>query len=258
MKSVVRMTALLLLLGSLCQVRGQERLLTNDDIIKLVKAGLSEDVIKATIKSRSNRFDLSPDKLIRLKGAKVPGPIIRLMIERSVRSESGSPAQPLSTDHSDNPLSLNRDGIYYIAGEGPPQRLESITAEVKAGSGLMTGLTFGVKKTKGHAELPGGRAAFQIPEPLPAFYVLPGESSIRNVKLLRLEQKKGKRRFQVYSVSGWGSSDNLDKKQLVQVGYEQVREGVYRLLPERELQPGEYAFVFADVMVWDFGIIRGK
>jgi len=52
--------------------------LTNADVIKMVNAGLSSDIIVTTIKSTpDNKFDTGVDGLIALKEAKVPEEIIK-------------------------------------------------------------------------------------------------------------------------------------------------------------------------------------
>lgn len=55
--------------------------LTDDDILVMVKAGLSVDVVIAKIKTSSCHFDTSPSKLKDLKEAGVPDPVILAMVE---------------------------------------------------------------------------------------------------------------------------------------------------------------------------------
>src|SRR5215813_9365249 len=57
--------------------------LTNDSIIKLVRAGLSEGTIIAMVKTQPGKYSLSADDIIRLKRARVPENIIAAMIEKS-------------------------------------------------------------------------------------------------------------------------------------------------------------------------------
>ncbi len=47
--------------------RYAELALTNADLVKMSQAGLGEDVIIQSVKSRGGRFDLSPDAMIQLK-----------------------------------------------------------------------------------------------------------------------------------------------------------------------------------------------
>lgn len=55
--------------------------LTNASVVKLVRAGFKEKLLIAIIRSRPNRFDLSPDRLIELKRNGVPEKIIMAMLE---------------------------------------------------------------------------------------------------------------------------------------------------------------------------------
>ncbi len=57
--------------------------LTNDDIVRMAKAGLPGDVVIATIRSSSCKFDTSPDALQGLKSAGVPDPVIAEMVRRA-------------------------------------------------------------------------------------------------------------------------------------------------------------------------------
>lgn len=56
--------------------------LTNDDVIKMVRAQLSTEIILTTIESSNAKFDVSPDGLIALKGAGVGDEIIQAMQAR--------------------------------------------------------------------------------------------------------------------------------------------------------------------------------
>ena len=53
--------------------------MTVNDVIKLSKAGLSDDVIIAQIKKRPEPFDLSTDQLVQLKAAHVSDRVIEAM-----------------------------------------------------------------------------------------------------------------------------------------------------------------------------------
>ncbi|QDU41978.1 YMGG-like glycine zipper-containing protein [Symmachiella dynata] len=52
---------------------------TNQDVIRMARGGLSEEVIAGTIRSRGGRFDLSPDALIVLKSEGVGDGVIQAM-----------------------------------------------------------------------------------------------------------------------------------------------------------------------------------
>ncbi len=51
--------------------------LTVDDVVKMSKAGLSDDVVMAEVRKNGRAFDLSPDQLISLKTNKVSDRVIQ-------------------------------------------------------------------------------------------------------------------------------------------------------------------------------------
>lgn len=66
-----------------------KKALTNQDVIELVKAGLSPEVLSAKIKSSACNFDTSPSALKDLKGAGVPDGVILAMVQAPIGSDAG-------------------------------------------------------------------------------------------------------------------------------------------------------------------------
>jgi hypothetical protein len=67
--------AALVFFGILAFVGGRgvaQEVLTNDSVVKMVKAGLPDAVIIQKIRVSERKFDTSADALIKLKGAGVP------------------------------------------------------------------------------------------------------------------------------------------------------------------------------------------
>lgn len=72
-----------------------EEPMTNSDVVKLVKAGLSVGTIQSKIASSATQFDTSTDALVALAKDGVPDEIIRAMIGRQSappRTEAARPA----------------------------------------------------------------------------------------------------------------------------------------------------------------------
>ena len=82
------------------------RVMTNDDIIQLVKLGMSPDIVSAAIKGAGRtEFDVSPSGLTKLKEARVPDPAVVAMIG-------------VGTTLDPNDVATPRDpGIYIDVGE---------------------------------------------------------------------------------------------------------------------------------------------
>jgi hypothetical protein len=70
--------------------------LTNTDVVKMVAAGLSEQIVIAAIRDANKRnFDMSPDALIALKQAGVTEPIIATMLGGQAGAPSARVGQPV-------------------------------------------------------------------------------------------------------------------------------------------------------------------
>lgn len=78
--------------SGLTQSAPLEGVLTNENVIELVKAGLSEGVILAKIKDSTSKFDTSSAGLIALKNGGVSDNLILAMIEAGNRPSTRAPA----------------------------------------------------------------------------------------------------------------------------------------------------------------------
>ena len=73
--------ATLILFSGILEASGPGSRLTNEDIVKMIKAGLGPQIILATIKSQPGAYDVSPNALVALKTAGVSDEIIAALIE---------------------------------------------------------------------------------------------------------------------------------------------------------------------------------
>jgi hypothetical protein len=106
--------------------------MTNAEVIKLVKGGLSNELIVKTIKSRPNQFDLSADGMLDLKNNSVPDNIIEAMM-------SGPSAQAGAPDSASPESKV--DNSFWLYDGDKKIRLEQtkVTSEAKAGIGVAFG-----------------------------------------------------------------------------------------------------------------------
>jgi hypothetical protein len=75
--------AIILSFGSIAMAQSPSTAMTNNAVIKLVRAGFKDKTVIAIIHSRPNRFDLEPDRLIELKRNGVSENIILAMLSQS-------------------------------------------------------------------------------------------------------------------------------------------------------------------------------
>src|ERR1019366_8024661 len=105
------------------------RMMTVDDVIRLSKAGLSDDVIIQQIKKKGQRFDLSTDQLVQLKSASVSERVIQAMIDptkdsRPSPTEKTGPPAPQQADQSSRASSASSTATNNaVAADAPKQNL---------------------------------------------------------------------------------------------------------------------------------------
>lgn len=69
--------------------------LTNKDVVEMIKAGLTADVVVAKIKSSETNFDTTPAALTELKAAGVPDNVILAMVKGPASADAASGAPPV-------------------------------------------------------------------------------------------------------------------------------------------------------------------
>src|SRR6185369_10656932 len=89
--------------------------LTNDQFITMVKAGLSTPIVVNKIRTSKTNFNTSTDELIRLKQAHIPDEIVAAMFDASSHASSVSSsmgAGDVSKADPNDPTSAHEAGIY--------------------------------------------------------------------------------------------------------------------------------------------------
>ena len=181
--------------------------MTNSDVVKLVSAGLSEQVVlAATAQAPSRKFDLAPAALVELKSKGVPDSVIAAMLSvhaPAVRPASMTVSAPPAPPRDPNdPLTPRSSGIYLDTGGSPRlARLQSVDFEGFRTDGTMGNmLTGGVVKGTNNAVFRGGKAPVRT-GPNPVFYFY-GSAPDRSMRLFKLKGKKNERLLVIFE-SGW-------------------------------------------------------
>ncbi len=79
-KQTVLATALTIVLAFALQVSGQSEVLTNADVMRMMEAKLTDDLIVSKIKASTCSCDTSVDAILKLKNAGVSDTVIQAMV----------------------------------------------------------------------------------------------------------------------------------------------------------------------------------
>ena len=154
--SLVVLLALLLV-----TVVGAQETLTNDSVIAMKKAGLSDAVILAKIRSSQSKFDVNTESLVNLKKAGLSDQIIEAMVGHAgpAGAPPGTATAPARAAASTG-MPQGRDSIYHMQGD----KYVELNA---AGAALETNFAF--FQSKSEIVLKGKKAAYRIADRQPVF-----------------------------------------------------------------------------------------
>jgi len=234
-----------------------QEVMTNQTVVEMVKAGLSERVIVAKIRTSPTNFDVRADALIALKKNGVPEKVIEAILSPSASAESSPSGAPPSASAAAVPPAMS------------PARTGPTVFQIIAGKEVEL-MAAGTELQKNRAPysrsnelvLPGNKAKYRTPDRQPVFVITPEPNEM---PLVRLEPGKDDRNLKIGSGSrvpyGGGSSRRgIRGEDMVDVDAERDSRGFYRIRPRAPLAPGEYGFVSTrgggsvGGSVYDFGV----
>ncbi len=229
----------------------QPKVLTNSDIINMVKAGLAESTITLAIEQGHCKFDTSPDQLVNLKNQGVSPAISEAML----RAEKYGPplASPVASAPPTDGISdvtMLAEGAYYKGAKGWT-KLQQLSfsggGATHVGKMLVPGLTPHMVWTFRGAEAP-----VQISEGKPVFYVkqspymanVAGRSE-RDIVIVRFDKKKDHRDLQMTSgASVFTFKSGFSKEKTPDITVVRLSESIISITPKQDLNPGEYLLTY--------------
>jgi hypothetical protein len=227
---------------------GVRRRLTNQDVVAMVSAGISEDVIVAKIRTTSaagvgaTNFDTSVEGLKALKAANVPDAVVKAMIDPT-------PAAPTVVNMAGAvTLSPNLPppevGLYWKDGGNFVLIQGQAISQSKVGGKTANAFTYGIKRVHWDAFVNGPTSNNRVRELRPIFYVyVPDGASAADYVLLKLNKKGDRREFQIGTFGGWlGGTSGVEREKEIPFKADHVGIRIYKLSLNSDLKPGEYAF----------------
>src|SRR5215470_6136515 len=254
----LRLTLVLaaLVLFSATSLTAQE-VLTNQSLISMKKAGLSDSIIISKIKSSQTKFDASTQGLIGLKNAGLSDQVIEAVVNAGAAPAPAAPAAaaPAAPAAAAAPAASRESIVHLVAGKAV--ELVPANASMEFSTGFFD--------SKSELVLQGRKATYRIADKKPVFY---STWSANDAPLVRLKpgSDHDDRNLKISSGSfapfggsvkyGVRSEDKVDME-----ASERDARGLYKLTPKEPLKPGEYGFVLtygmaagASGRVYDFGV----
>jgi hypothetical protein len=188
--------------------------LDNEAVMKMVKAGLAEDLIINMIQNQPGKYSLSADDVIKLKSQGVTEKELNAMISKG--SGSSAPEAPRGNGPAvavaglDVPANIEIGAYYKKAG-----KWEEMLPEVvnwKTGGVMKSIASAGVVKGDVNGHIPGANSRNSLTSPVEVVIYTPEGVAITEYQLLRLHEHGDSREFRtvtggVMHVSGGATRD---------------------------------------------------
>jgi hypothetical protein len=231
--------------------------LRNEDVVKMVKAGLDDSIVISKIKASGGRFDTDPDTLIALKTSGVSSAVLKAMTDASAQPQTEPGNRPAPSGAG---LPTSYGGFVFDGSQYRP--LAPTKISVVVGLRLRAGGNgFAVDGFSGDPP----QSAVPAPSEI---LVYQQNVDIASVRLAKLELVRSLQAYQFNIATAtinprpelYPSLFGVEYNQVVPVNLWRPREqgipvrtepvaernGMFRLVPEATLPPGRYALFFGD------------
>lgn len=228
-------------LGSFCCLMAQEPL-NNDGVIKLVKSGMTEELIINVIQKQPGIYSLGATDLVLLKESSVSEKIIAAMLSKA----AGQPAPGVASGASvsgaglTTRTSVTQPGLYYKKGDAYYELLGE-EVEWRTRGAMKNIVSAGIVKKNMTGRIVGPSSRNFLTNPLEILLSPPEGITVNSYILLPMTPKDGQRQFNVGPVN----QKSGVARGAIPFGVEKVGANVFRIVLQTPLSPGEYGILTA-------------
>lgn len=229
-----------------------EKPMTVQDVVKLSKAGYSDDLIIEQIKKKLQHFNLTTDQLIQLKTAHVSERVVKYMINPAsalaapcTTATTAKPnAAPLpATQAKEADDAVPTEVGIYVKQDGEWTAMSPELVNWKSQGGLKSAATLSFVNGDVGGVVDGPMSHNNFVSPIEFLIVMPEGVAITDYQLVRLHRRAEERDFRIATGGVAHASTDAGKDKLVFVPV-RVSPTVYTV--KLKVYAGEYGFLPPD------------
>ncbi len=233
----MRKSFLAVLFLAVCAIAAAQEI-NNDTVIKMVKAGLSDDTIVTTINASAGTYDASPNGLIALKKAGVSDKVIEAI---AAKATSGG-ASAAAAAPAPLPPGVDEAGIYYQDSAGKWQMLPIEIVVFESGGMIKHIASAGLVKENLNGVVGGQRSKVVVKSPATFIVLLPQGHAPNDYRLFRLHTSGNNRQFE--SEAGeLGKESSTGVHDDVTFNSKEIGPNAYQLVLSGAAGQGEFGFL---------------
>ena len=237
-------------------VLSAQEALDNASVTKLVKAGLSEDLIVTTINSSAGKYDTSASGLIALKKAGASDKVVAAIV---LKTSGLAPAPTTPTANQGTagsatpegvmlapgalPAGVDSVGVYYLDKDGSTwQEVPAEVVNFKAGGALKHYASAGVLKGEMSGIVGGNRSSLNLKLPASFILYVPEGRAPGEYQLLHLHVNADSREFRAAN-GGIVHDAGGALRDVMEFTSKKIAPRVYLIQFGEDMDRGEYGFL---------------
>jgi hypothetical protein len=181
------------------------KIMTNDSVVRMVKAGLGDDLILQTIEAQPGQYTTDADALVALKEAGVPDRIISGMVNKGRAKLTSDTEKPVVLSD------VNEIGVYYKDRQGKWQAIEPDVVHIKSGGFIKSTVTHGIIKEDRNGRVNGRESKLLLPRPIEFLIYTPDGVEASEYSLVKFRLNSDNREFRIFTGGVIHSSDAGDR-----------------------------------------------
>jgi hypothetical protein len=210
--------------------------MNNDSVVKMVKAGLGDDLVIQTINTQPGQYVTDADALVKLKTAGVSDRIITAMINKGRRQLTNAPEKPVELSD------VNEIGVYYKDRTGKWTPIEPEIVHIKSGGFIKSTVTNGIIKQDRNGHLNGRESKLPLQCPIEILIYVPDGVSASEYDFLRFRINSSNREFRVLTGGVFHSTGGADRDQ-VKFNPVKTAPRTYQFTVDKDTGGGEYGIL---------------
>jgi hypothetical protein len=210
--------------------------MNNESVLKMVKAGLGDDLVIQTINTQPGQYVTDADSLVTLKTAGVSDRVITAMINKSRRQLTNVPEKPIELSD------VNEIGVYYKDHNGKWTAIDPEIVHIKSGGWIKSTATHGIIKQDHNGHLNGRESKLALQRPIELLIYVPEGVSVNEYEFLRFRINSDNREFRVLTGGVFHSTGGADRDE---VKFNPVRTAphTYQFTVDKNTGGGEYGIL---------------
>ncbi|BDC51725.1 hypothetical protein F183_A40400 [Bryobacterales bacterium F-183] len=232
---------------AICLIAAAQETLTNDSILKMVKAGLGESIILSMVAQSPGKYNTSIDDLIALKKAGVPEKVVAAMVSKGAGGAVAGTAAPAAAAEAPAKAAPTLEIGVYFKKNGEWTEVLPEVVNWKTGGTIKSLASAGVVKKDVNGNINGPTSRNTVKGPLEFLIVSTEGTSITEYQLIRLRLNKDYREFRTVT-GGIMNQQSGAMRDLVPFEGKKLAPRQFEVVLPATLGAGEYGFLAPGAM----------